>query len=394
MKTIIKNNLQNISIGNYPNKNINKNITNINSYAFKNNEFLFKKTDQSSSFEGKKNFLKRCHKLKKEKTLQTINNIKLNSKIRSLNSSTITKGNNKFLLFNYPYSPSLNKKDFNNSLNNLKRVNLKKNIYLLKDKKEKNNSNTISNIVNFKKISILLKKGLLEKKKLKNKTKNYNIKEDLKINNYFNENTLPNSIEGNGLNYSMTLISDKHKDNKFNINDSNNIKHYKNQFKAYNSLTNETITKDKFYSLKKQFYILLEENQLYKQKILLLEKENEKLKEEISSNNFYDLISRKNGINEIKKLNGELQKQNKYLKDEVNKLKKKVNDLTTFNKRNIFNEKILKEIPLEYFESFLSILGGLSIPSTERYIKKLEKENNDLSNELLKYKNLVLSKNN
>jgi len=47
-----------------------------------------------------------------------------------------------------------------------------------------------------------------------------------------------------------------------------------------------------------------------------------------------------------------------------------------------------------YFESFLSILGGLSIPSTERYIKKLEKENNDLSNELLKYKNLVLSKNN
>jgi hypothetical protein len=52
----------------------------------------------------------------------------------------------------------------------------------------------------------------------------------------------------------------------------------------------------------------------------------------------------------------------------------------------------LEDIPFEYFESFLSTVGGLSIPSTERYIKKLEKENDELTNELSKYKHILLTK--
>jgi hypothetical protein len=272
---------------------------------------------------------------------------------------------------------------------------LKKNIYLFKDKKGKNNLNTFSNIINYKKISIPLRKNILQKKKLSFKAKNYNRTEDMKINKYFNENNLSNSVGENDYNFRYsTLISDSNKRNKFNNIDNKSLKHYENQFKKYNSLTNETITKDQFYTLKNNFNMLLEENQLYKKKVHLLQKENKKLKEEIFSNKYNELISQKSDINKIKKLNAELEKQNKQLKKEVNNLKIKINELTEFNKRNSLNEKILEEIPLEYFESFFSFLIGLSIPSTERYIKKLEKENNDLSNELTKYKNLFLSKNN
>ena len=389
-ENITKNNLKNFSNGKYQSKK----IISMSEYAYKNNEFLFKKADSPSSFEEKITPLNKYHKLKKGKTLKTINNINLNNKMKLLNSNSINKGSNK-CLFNYANTNSLNKKEFNNSLSNLRKKNLKKNIYLFKDKKGKNNLNTFSNIINYKKISIPLRKNILQKKKLSFKAKNYNRTEDMKINKYFNENNLSNSVGENDYNFRYsTLISDSNKRNKFNNIDNKSLKHYENQFKKYNSLTNETITKDQFYTLKNNFNILLEENQLYKKKVHLLQKENKKLKEEIFSNKYNELISQKSDINKIKKLNAELEKQNKQLKKEVNNLKIKINELTEFNKRNSLNEKILEEIPLEYFESFFSFLSGLSIPSTERYIKKLEKENNDLSNELTKYKNLFLSKNN
>ena len=392
-KSLTKNNLQNISNKNYPNKKINKNILSKKTSAYKINEFSFKKTDFPPSFEDKNSPLNTCNLLKKERTLKSINNIKLNNKIKLLNTSSINKGSNKFLL-NYSYSHSLNKKELNNSLNNIKKTNIKKNMYSFKDKIGKNNFNAFSNIINFKKISLPLKKKILEKNKLKNKTNIFNKSENMKINNYFNENTLSNSNEEINYNFSSTFINDNKKHNKFNTIDNNNLKNYGKQFKPYNSLTNEAITKDKYYLLKKKYNILLEENQLYKTKVLLLQKENKKLKKEISSNKYNELFSKKMDINEIKKLNDELKKQNTHLKEEVKNLKIKINELIDFNKRNILNEKILEEIPLEYFESFFNILGGLSIPSTERYIKKLEKENSDLSNELTKYKNLFLSKNN
>ena len=389
-ENITKNNLKNFSNGKYQSKK----IISMSEYAYKNNEFLFKKADSPSSFEEKITPLNKYHKLKKGKTLKTINNINLNNKMKLLNSNSINKGSNK-CLFNYANTNSLNKKEFNNSLSNLRKKNLKKNIYLFKDKKGKNNLNTFSNIINYKKISIPLRKNILQKKKLSFKAKNYNRTEDMKINKYFNENNLSNSVGENDYNFRYsTLISDSNKRNKFNNIDNKSLKHYENQFKKYNSLTNETITKDQFYTLKNNFNMLLEENQLYKKKVHLLQKENKKLKEEIFSNKYNELISQKSDINKIKKLNAELEKQNKQLKKEVNILKIKINELTEFNKRNSLNEKILEEIPLEYFESFFSFLSGLSIPSTERYIKKLEKENNDLSNELTKYKNLFLSKNN
>ena len=389
-ENITKNNLKNFSNGKYQSKK----IISMSEYAYKNNEFLFKKADSPSSFEEKITPLNKYHKLKKGKTLKTINNINLNNKMKLLNSNSINKGSNK-CLFNYANTNSLNKKEFNNSLSNLRKKNLKKNIYLFKDKKGKNNLNTFSNIINYKKISIPLRKNILQKKKLSFKAKNYNRTEDMKINKYFNENNLSNSVGENDYNFRYsTLISDSNKRNKFNNIDNKSLKHYENQFKKYNSLTNETITKDQFYTLKNNFNMLLEENQLYKKKVHLLQKENKKLKEEIFSNKYNELISQKSDINKIKKLNAELEKQNKQLKKEVNNLKIKINELTEFNKRNSLNEKILEEIPLEYFESFFSFLSGLSIPSTERYIKKLEKENNDLSNELTKYKNLFLSKNN
>jgi hypothetical protein len=389
-ENITKNNLKNFSNGKYQSKK----IISMSEYAYKNNEFLFKKADSPSSFEEKITPLNKYHKLKKGKTLKTINNINLNNKMKLLNSNSINKGSNK-CLFNYANTNSLNKKEFNNSLSNLRKKNLKKNIYLFKDKKGKNNLNTFSNIINYKKISIPLRKNILQKKKLSFKAKNYNRTEDMKINKYFNENNLSNSVGENDYNFRYsTLISDSNKRNKFNNIDNKSLKHYENQFKKYNSLTNETITKDQFYTLKNNFNMLLEENQLYKKKVHLLQKENKKLKEEIFSNKYNELISQKSDINKIKKLNAELEKQNKQLKKEVNNLKIKINELTEFNKRNSLNEKILEEIPLEYFESFFSFLIGLSIPSTERYIKKLEKENNDLSNELTKYKNLFLSKNN
>jgi hypothetical protein len=191
-KSLTKNNLQNISNKNYPNKKINKNILSKKTSAYKINEFSFKKTDFPPSFEDKNSPLNTCNLLKKERTLKSINNIKLNNKMKLLNSSSINKGSNKFLL-NYSYSHSLNKKELNNSLNNIKKTNIKKNIYSFKDKIGKNNFNTFSNIINFKKISLPLKKKILEKNKLKNKTNIFNKSENMKINIYFNENTLSNS---------------------------------------------------------------------------------------------------------------------------------------------------------------------------------------------------------
>ena len=352
-----------------------KNILSLKSYSH-NNGLLFKKFN-NASFEEKKLPLNKCHTLKKHITLKAINIKNLNNKLKLLNISTKNKDNNKYL-FNCSFSNSLNKNELNNSLNYLGATNLKKNIYIFKDKKEKNSLNALSNIINYKKNSIpfrnnLMKKGKIEK--MKNISKMFNMTEDMKLSSYLNENVFSNSNEENKNSFNNTFISDSNKHNKFKIIKSNNIKFYENHFNTNNSPNNEIITKDEYSLLIKKINILLEEKKLYRKKIVILQKENQKLKE-------------------IKSLNDELKKQNHHLKEEVSKLKSKINELIAINQKNTFKEKLLEDIPLGYFESFLSTVGGLSLPSTERYIKKLEKENDELSNELSKYKHLLLTKKN
>jgi len=352
-----------------------KNILSLKSYSH-NNGLLFKKFI-NASFEEKKLPLNKCHTLKKHITLKAINIKNLNNKLKLLNISTKNKDNNKYL-FNCSFSNSLNKNELNNSLNYLGATNLKKNIYIFKDKKEKNNLNALSNIINYKKNSIPFRNNLLKKRKIektKNISKMFNMTEDMKLSSYLNENAFTNSNEENKNSFNNTFISDSNKHNKFKIIKSNNIKFYENHFNTNNSPNNEIITKDEYSLLIKKINILLEEKKLYRKKIVILQKENQKLKE-------------------IKSLNDELKKQNHHLKEEVSKLKSKINELIAISQKNTFKEKLLEDIPLGYFESFLSTVGGLSLPSTERYIKKLEKENDELSNELSKYKHLLLTKKN
>ena len=352
-----------------------KNILSLKSYSH-NNGLLFNKFN-NTSFEEKKLPLNKCHTLKKHITLKAINIKNLNNKLKLLNISTKNKDNNKYL-FNCSFSNSLNKNELNNSLNYLGATNLKKNIYIFKDKKEKNNLNALSNIINYKKNSIPFRNNLLKKRKIektKNISKMFNMTEDMKLSSYLNENAFTNSNEENKNSFNNTFISDSNKHNKFKIIKSNNIKFYENHFNTNNSPNNEIIIKDEYSLLIKKINILLEEKKLYRKKIVILQKENQKLKE-------------------IKSLNDELKKQNHHLKEEVSKLKSKINELISINQKNTFKEKLLEDIPLGYFESFLSTVGGLSLPSTERYIKKLEKENDELSNELSKYKHLLLTKKN
>lgn len=362
-----------------------KNIMSLKSYSH-NNGLLFKKFN-NSSYDEKKLPLNKCHTLKKHITLKAINSKVFNYKLKLLNMSTKNKDSNKYLI-NCSYSHSLKKNELNNSLNYLGATNLKKNIFIFKDKKGKNNLNALSNIINLKKNSIPFKNDMLKKRKIqkmKNKSKMFNMTvEDMKSSIYSNENAFTNSIEENKDNFNSTFITDNNnKYNKFTLI-QNNSKFNENHLLKY-----ETITKDEYSLLIKKINILLEEKQIYKKKVVFLQKENQKLKEEVNSKKY-----RKDEINEIKSLNDELKKQNHHLKEEVNNLKSKINELIAINKKNTIKEKLLEDIPLGYFESFLSTVGGLSLPSTERYIKKLEKENDELSNELSKYKHFYLTKNN
>jgi hypothetical protein len=366
-----------------------KKIMSLKSFSY-NNGLLFKQFN-NSSFEGKKIPLYKCNTLRKHITLKAINKKNLYYKLKLLNISNKNNDSNKYL-FNSSFSHSLTKNELNNSLNCLKVTNLKKNIYIFKDKKGKNNINALSNLINYKKNSFPFKVNMAKKRKnekLKNNSKMFNKTEDMKLNNYLNENVFTNSIEVNKDNYNNIFICDSNKYNKLKIIKSNNSKFHENQFNTHNSQNNETITKDEYSLLIKKINILLEEKKLYIKKFVILQKENQKLKEEIASKK-----NRKDEINEIKSLNDELKKQNLLLKEEVNNLKSKINELLAINKKNTFKGKLLEDIPMGYFESFLSTIGGLSLPSTERYIKKLEKENDELSSELSRYKQMILTKNN
>ena len=135
----------------------------------------------------------------------------------------------------------------------------------------------------------------------------------------------------------------------------------------------------------KKYNLLLEEKQLYKKKAIFLEKENKKLKEKIKINNKEEI----NEMIEIKKANKEIIKENEYLKNEINNLKKKLNEIEGNSNNFLIKEKSeANKTHLNYLKSFGSSIRGITMPTTERYIKNLEKENEELSNKVTKYKNL------
>ena len=121
---------------------------------------------------------------------------------------------------------------------------------------------------------------------------------------------------------------------------------------------------------------------MYRNKVNALQQENKKLKVEINKKN------KKNyEIDEMNNINKELRKENEILKNEILYLKNKMNEIIV-NQNNIQIKDKIDEGPISCKHSFNKSLTGRIIPTTEKYIKKLEKENEELSNKILKYKNM------
>ena len=363
-----------------------KNIISLSSYINpsktnnKNKEILFKKINNSSLCNKSISFYK-IKELKKQKTSQSFNSQNIKNKLNAFKIKSIKKDINKYS--NISFSHSLKTKDpNNNNINNNKKLNLlgipnlKGIIFQIKKRNKKNN---IKNYINFKKISYSQKNKL----DILNINKN---KEDENILNimeeggktFYDKNTLVNLSEKNSVdnykNYNNILLN--------NIIESNKQKNLDNMInneinEKENMENRDTFTKKKFFFLIKKFNLLLEEKEIYKKKIILLQNENKKLKENKKE---------KDELLKNKKINKELKKENDFLKNEINILKNKVNELT-INKNN----GTYDEIHLNYFDSFCNSLTGINIPSNERYIKKLEKENEELSKKILKYKNIINS---
>ena len=88
----------------------------------------------------------------------------------------------------------------------------------------------------------------------------------------------------------------------------------------------------------------------------------------------------------MKLINKELKNENEYLKNEINDLKNKMNKILALNNKNKIQIKEKNDInSLNCANSFGNNIPGIIMPTTERYIKKLEKENEELSNRISKY---------
>ena len=101
-------------------------------------------------------------------------------------------------------------------------------------------------------------------------------------------------------------------------------------------------------------------------KLIAVQTENKKLKEEIQIKN--------NVFNE-----------NEMLKKEIINLKNKVNELMNNKKYKEKND----EVSMGILDSVCSSIPGKNLATIERYIIKLEKENEELSNKILRYKNML-----
>ena len=349
--------------------NLNKFSKNtINNKNKTNNDIIYRKNNNLTAAEKQ---LQNISKNKFKKTKLLLNK---NKNFNSKNSSS--------------YSHFLNKKDQynNNSLNIIRFNNLKERFYPIKEK------NKLNNIIDIKKNSY----------SLKNQYSFWNNKIKIHENN---NDMLSKSggcelidIESGGRN----LTEDNNEIKKYNTNkisniflNNNNIKNHKkikiirkNNLNFYEdendyiSENKDNLTKDEISLHIKKYNLLLEENQLYKKKFFLSLKENKKLKEIIKNKNKEKI----NEVNKLKLINKELKNENEYLKNEINDLKNKMNKILALNNKNKIQIKEKNDInSLNCANSFGNNIPGIIMPTTERYIKKLEKENEELSNRISKY---------
>ena len=349
--------------------NLNKFSKNtINNKNKTNNDIIYRKNNNLTAAEKQ---LQNISKNKFKKTKLLLNK---NKNFNSKNSSS--------------YSHFLNKKDQynNNSLNIIRFNNLKERFYPIKEK------NKLNNIIDIKKNSY----------SLKNQYSFWNNKIKIHENN---NDMLSKSggcelidIESGGRN----LTEDNNEIKKYNTNkisniflNNNNIKNHKkikiirkNNLNFYEdendyiSENKDSLTKDEISLHIKKYNLLLEENQLYKKKFFLSLKENKKLKEIIKNKNKEKI----NEVNKLKLINKELKNENEYLKNEINDLKNKMNKILALNNKNKIQIKEKNDInSLNCANSFGNNIPGIIMPTTERYIKKLEKENEELSNRISKY---------
>ena len=394
-----------------------KSYNNFKLHFIDNNNILLNKTfedslsTKNSQIKYKKNFISLLSLKNKNKLI--LNNIKNNNNETILNKnqnlSSIEKlvknrnknkfkmikictGNNDInkLLIN-SYSHSLNNKDqYNtNSLNYISINNLKESFYPINSIKEKN-MNTFKNIIDTKNNSFSLKNQFsLLKNKIKFKEKQSAKKENLRISEPENDNFSHNSKiylteenkENINNNFNNIFLNNNNINKQIHYIKKNNDDFYLDDYIINN--TNNKINNDEYNILIKKYYILLEEKNLYKKKANKLQKENKGLKEEIKNKN-----KKINDMVEINNINKNLRKENDILKLEINNLKNKLNEMKgNKNNNEIIKDKI-DEKPLSYINSFCCSFPGNTMPTTERYIKKLEKENEELSNKILKYKNM------
>ena len=331
----------------------------------------FYKKKINASFAEKLNRKNTIKELNQRRTVHISNNRNYKNKFKTTKIITNNTDINKILI-NSSYIHSLNKKDQinNNSLKYIGITNLKECFNPLKDKRKSNKLNKI-----IKTNSICLKSKLsFLKNKINDNKKNYlsmgepwkESFSEKKINLHLTEENKENSNNTNINNLSHIYC-----------NNNKQIKYIKKKkFKFYevdyDIGKKGSLTNDEYSLLIKKFNLLLEEKQFYKKKLCKVEKENKKLKDEI-------------------KMKNKICNENKFLKREVKVLRNKINELLKNNDNNnniLLNEKN-NEIP---FELIHSCTGG-SLPTTERYIIKLEKENEELSNKLLRFRNLLKLKN-
>jgi len=337
------------------------------------NEILSKKNANSSFAEKNNNTGTIIQNLSKPKKMHVINNRNYKNKLKNMKILTNNTDINK-LLINSSYSKSLTKKEQinNNSFKYIGISNLKDHFYPKIEKKKSNNlpKNKKNSISLKTKLSFLRNRIKLNDNKFSIHstcdTRKHNFSEK-KINLQLNDENKENDNNNNNL---SNIYLKNNKSNEY-------IKKKKFEFYEtdYGTEKNGSLTYDELSLMKKKFNLLLEEKQFYMKKLITVEKENKKLKEEIKQKN-------------------KVFNENELLKKEIINLKNRINEFLK-NKNNFsnYNNTKLKEKnnenPLRFLDSLDSSNVGMSLPTTERYIIKLKKENEDLSNKIMRYKNML-----
>ena len=344
-------------------KNSNLNIISLNSFTNPIKLKIKNSKDQIIYTKNKNSFNKNNANIRNNKTKNT--SIKFIT-----NNNDINK-----IIINSSYSNSLNRKEHNNnnSLNILGIGNIKERFYPNKEVSDKNKLN-LKKKRDIKINSYSLKNHFSffkNKKKIKeNRNKTSNEKDDIGNNYLRTEYLTEENKENNNSNNVSNIFLKNSVDNKKLIHyiKKKNYDFYENEFNLENK---ENLTKDEISLLIKKYHLLLEENYLYKKKIIILQKENKKLKEE-NNINYRD--------------NNQLREDNEILKKEIITLKNKINELID-NKNKIFKEKN-DETHLTNLISCCNSINKVSNPTSESYIRKLEKKNEELTNIILDYQKM------